>query len=255
LLTAFAGSQKIVTAKIIEEVIQDLRLTWTSDSANFVWPERKGTAQFAPKAVRNMAGLGEARGRTEGRGQEEPLERFGNTRSIRVPGAADVVHNLGLKLDQPDVNGVAPERDFKPPPAKNVSIIAEAKDRRSGERVVEWGENAAVDVDSRGRDFFVSRHENARQRMNGPLVPAAFFAKMIQVLTDAMGPMASLVLQERIALLGESIEEFPIVRLPELVQAIKQEILSKALRRRFEAEIAEQVQEYSKLAVWRASAK
>jgi hypothetical protein len=70
-----------------------------------------------------------------------------------------------------------------------------------------------------------------------------------------MGPMASLVLRERIARLGESAEEFPIVRLPELVAAIKQEILSEALRLRFEEEIAAQVQEHSKFAVWRSSPK
>jgi hypothetical protein len=78
---------------------------------------------------------------------------------------------------------------------------------------------------------------------------------MIQSLTDAMGPMASLVLKERVAGLGESVNAFPIVRLPELVAAIKQEILSEALKRRFEEDVAAQVQEHSKFPVWRSSAK
>jgi len=251
LLTAFAGSQKIVGAKIIYEVIQDLRLTRESDIANLI-PERKGTAQLPPKAVRNMPELGDARGKTKGGSQEEPLERFRNARGIRTSGAADVVYNL--RSDHGDGSGIAFERDFKRAPARNVSIMAEAKHRmRAGERLDEWEENTAVDVDSTERDFFLSGHETARQHVNDTFVPAAFFAKMTQALTDAMGPMASVVFKDRIARLGESVEEFPIIRLPELIAAIKQEILNEPLRLRFEVETAEQIQEHSRLAVPRSS--
>jgi hypothetical protein len=152
-------------------------------------------------------------------------------RSVRVAGGAEVAHNL----DQFEVNRLVHERDLK-------------RRKRSGERAAEWD-----DVDE--RDVFVSRHENGRESSSNALIPPEFFNKMAQALADAMGPMASLVLRDRIAALGEAVEEFPIARLPELVAAIKQEILSEALRMRFEEQIAAQVQEHSKAAFWRASSK
>jgi hypothetical protein len=229
LLTAFAGSEKIVTADIIREVISDLRLTQRSEPGSFF----KGVEQFPSKTSRNIVESTEGRAKTRGRVQEEPAERIRMVRSVRVAGGAEVARNL----DQFEARGLEHERDLK-------------ARKRSGERAAEWDE-----VDARERDVFVSRRENEQQRSRNGLIPPEFFSKMAQALTDAMGPMAFLVLRDRIAALGEAVEEFPIVRLPELVAAIKQEILSEALRQRFEEQIAAEVQEHSKAAVWRASGK
>jgi general secretion pathway protein A len=239
LLTAFAGSQKTVTAEIVREVTRDLRLTRESDPANLSEHERKARAQLPPKPMR--AELSDVRGRARGRAQEELLER---SRMMHGP---DVVHNLGLKLDpHMDIDRVSQERNLRRVAANNVSSIM---DRRS--------EAAEPDdiSDFDDRNVFGSRRSNVRHRMNDTLVPHEFFSAMAQSLADAMGPMATMVLKERIAGLGESIEEFPVVRLPELVAAIKHEILSEALRLRFEKEIAAQIQEHSKFAIWRSSTK
>ena len=67
--------------------------------------------------------------------------------------------------------------------------------------------------------------------------------------------MASLVLREQIAKLGESAERFAISRLPELVEAIKREILSEDFQRQFEDEIAKQIQEHSRAALRRSAAR
>ncbi|MGH7793866.1 MAG: ExeA family protein [Candidatus Binatia bacterium] len=257
LLTAFAVSQKVVSEEIIHEVVRDLRLTRESDAANWLWPEPKGVEQTPPKTLWNKPGVGDIKGKTKVRGPEDPTERSRMARSTRAPGGADVAHNLGLKWEQPDANNFPYQQELKRPPAKNVSIIAKAKERRNGdrERPLETDDISGIDDGSGDGAFFGPRDTSARQRIRGPLVPAAFFAKMIQSLTDAMGPMASLVLKEQIAGLRESPEEFPILRLPELVAAIKKEILSENLRLRFENEIAKEIQEHSKPAAPRSSAR
>jgi general secretion pathway protein A len=235
LLTAFAGSQQTVTGEIIREVVRDLRLTREPDPAHAASQERKAPAQFPLKPMREF---GEIKGKTRGRGQEELVERSRVTHYARTQGT-DVVHNLGLKLDYADFD--SPERDFKRSAARNVSSIL---DRRS--------EAAEADNSSNLDDPFLPRHGGGSSRLNDTLVPSELFTKMSQALADAMGPMASVVLKERIASLGESSEEFPIARLPELVTTIKHEILSEAMRVRFEKEIATQIQQHSKSAFLRS---
>jgi type II secretory pathway predicted ATPase ExeA len=238
LLTAFAGSQKIVTSEIIREVIRDLRIAHRSESQS----SAKSVEQFQTKTVRNIAEPADSRSRTRSRLQEEPAERIRVVRSVRVAGAADVVHNVSLKLESDEPDRPAQERDFR-------------RLKRTEERAAEWDDLFAGNVDARDREVAGSRSENAGRLQNATLIPQEFFKKMAEALTDAMGPMAVLVLRDRIAALGEKAEEFPIVRLPELVGAIKQEILSEALRLRFEEQIATQIQEHSQVAVWRSLAK
>jgi hypothetical protein len=48
------------------------------------------------------------------------------------------------------------------------------------------------------------------------------------VLTEAMGPMATIILREQIHSMGESINEFPKSRLPELIDEVTDEIITDA---------------------------
>ena len=77
------------------------------------------------------------------------------------------------------------------------------------------------------------------------VVSAEFFDKFIAALTDAMGPIAPLVVREQIAALGESLERFPMAKLTALLRAIKPEILNDYLRAVFEQRVMKQIQEYS----------
>jgi hypothetical protein len=52
-------------------------------------------------------------------------------------------------------------------------------------------------------------------------------------LIEAMGPMAELVLQERIRLLGASADAFPQEKLPELIDDVSREILDQRMREKF----------------------
>jgi len=77
---------------------------------------------------------------------------------------------------------------------------------------------------------------NARQS-----VPAPFFDRIISALTEAMGPMAALVVRERIGAMGESIEAFPRWRFRELVELTSREILSERLKARYGALMSEEI--------------
>jgi len=63
------------------------------------------------------------------------------------------------------------------------------------------------------------------------------------------------VIEEQIAKLGETAEQFPINRLAELVRALKPEILSEDLQRQFEDEVAKQIQEPARAAVPQSAAR
>lgn len=61
-----------------------------------------------------------------------------------------------------------------------------------------------------------------------------FLKSMIVSLTEAMGPMAPLVLRDQASALGEDFDAFPKSRLQELVESTSCEILEDSLRRRFQ---------------------
>jgi general secretion pathway protein A len=72
-------------------------------------------------------------------------------------------------------------------------------------------------------------------------VPSAVFVRMNLALTEAMGPMASLVIRDQVSALGESLVAFPKSRLAELVELTSQEILEKSLRMRFQQTMFEEI--------------
>jgi hypothetical protein len=65
-------------------------------------------------------------------------------------------------------------------------------------------------------------------------VAAEFFDALIRAATEAMGPMAQVVLRDQISALGESREAFPQGRLRELIESFSREILNDAMRGRFQ---------------------
>lgn len=238
LLTAFAGSRKVVTAEIIDEVIRDLRLAHGAGSADF---DRTTVESLPIKPIRPTDEPADAKPMARNRNQEDTFERARMVRRVRPPVAGEVIHNLSLKMDREQSGhyGVPREREVNAAP-KNVASIVEAKDRKTGLRAAETDDYKGQSI--RHGEFIGSGSVSAG------CVPQEFFNGMVRALVDAMGPMASLVLNERIAVLDESPDEFPIVRLPELVAAVKREILSESLRKRFEKEVAEQILAYSKTA-------
>jgi general secretion pathway protein A len=70
--------------------------------------------------------------------------------------------------------------------------------------------------------------------LSSPGTPKKMLDAVKNSLTEAMGPMAELVLQERIRLLGASADAFPQEKFWELIEDVSREILDEAMRRQFQ---------------------
>jgi hypothetical protein len=72
-------------------------------------------------------------------------------------------------------------------------------------------------------------------------VPYQSFDRLIAALTDAMGPMAALVVSERINAMGELQESFPRQKFGDLIEATGGEILSAPLKQRYRSAMAQEL--------------
>jgi len=72
-------------------------------------------------------------------------------------------------------------------------------------------------------------------------VPGRFFDSMTRALIDAMGPMASFVVNDQIRAMGESINAFPKRRLVQLVEETGREISSEMLKAGYQRVMFEEI--------------
>ena len=75
-------------------------------------------------------------------------------------------------------------------------------------------------------------------------VPASFLNALAAALTDAMGPMAKIVLREQIKSLGESYESFPYAKVEMLLESVSREILNERIRGCFWHQMLEQIRTF-----------
>ena len=73
------------------------------------------------------------------------------------------------------------------------------------------------------------------------IVPRIVFDELSVILIDAMGPMASIVLKDRVASLGESLDRFPENKLNTLIELVSDEILDPSMRQDFQQHVQERV--------------
>jgi type II secretory pathway predicted ATPase ExeA len=72
-------------------------------------------------------------------------------------------------------------------------------------------------------------------------VSPSFLNALAVALTDAMGPMAKIVLQDQIKTLGESCERFPHAKVDILLESVAREILDEKMRAQFRRQMFEQM--------------
>jgi len=65
-------------------------------------------------------------------------------------------------------------------------------------------------------------------------MPPKFLQELTALLTEAMGPMAALVLRDQAKSLGESLEEFPLYKVRSLLDAVSPEICDESMKRVFQ---------------------
>ncbi len=73
------------------------------------------------------------------------------------------------------------------------------------------------------------------------VVPRIILDELSLILVDAMGPMASIVLKDRVASLGESLDRFPEEKLKGLIELVSNEILDPSMRQDFKNLVQERV--------------
>lgn len=74
------------------------------------------------------------------------------------------------------------------------------------------------------------------------VVPRHFLETMIRAFTEAVGPMAVIIVRDHIAAMGETKDALPTHRLGQLVKETSREILSESMRGRYEQRMTEQIQ-------------
>jgi chromosome segregation ATPase len=72
-------------------------------------------------------------------------------------------------------------------------------------------------------------------------VPPNFFDRVTVELTQALGPMASMIVRDHVAALGESMEKFPTIRVGELLDTVSQEISDERQKIGFRVRLSENV--------------
>ncbi len=65
------------------------------------------------------------------------------------------------------------------------------------------------------------------------IVPRSFFDSMTRELSEAFGPMASLILRDHVKAVGESMEKFPRARVTELLDNVSKEIANETVKKSF----------------------
>jgi type II secretory pathway predicted ATPase ExeA len=183
LLTAYATSQKTVSANTISEVARDLHLETRTD-VNF-------------------------------KDKEDSRTKPSKVESGDVPVSRPTPANNG--------NG----KKLEPPPVV-----------RDDERFLHVGSVLP-------RRTPPAQPGSGRKLNDEPSVSATFIDMLSRALTEAMGPMAPLVIRDRIAALGESPQTFPARRVLELVELISHEILSDKLKINFQQKISQEIREFT----------
>lgn len=223
LLTAFALSKKIVSPEIIHDVLQDLQLLSEAQGQHVGLNEHQ-TLKKNPARVTDIAD-------SNGRNRNWNLEVVESSRASRA--AVDVVNNSVLKHARMDT-------DWRSGKAGELQAPRLKNDARAGERkeFTSWaGESGKNPVLVSQSHLVVAKPRPGSSEVM--VLSSSFSDDLIAALTDAMGPMASVVVREQAATLGESLEQFPTSRLLELLHALKADILSDDLRQAFEEQIAQ----------------
>lgn len=83
-------------------------------------------------------------------------------------------------------------------------------------------------------------------RARTDIVPPPLFDRLTSILTEAMGPMAPLVLRDQIDSLGESQDNFPEGKLDDLIGLISKEISDGKLRQKVEESMVQEISNFKK---------
>jgi hypothetical protein len=87
---------------------------------------------------------------------------------------------------------------------------------------------------------------NPSSKARADTVPPPLFDRLTSILTEAMGPMAPLVLRDQIGTLGESPDNFPEAKLDDLIGLISKEISDGKLRQKVEESMLQEISNFKR---------
>jgi hypothetical protein len=102
---------------------------------------------------------------------------------------------------------------------QNTSMLDSGKQAQKTEAKPADSAPAALAITSNPTD--ASRQET---------VPPSFFDSMTRELSEAFGPMASVILRDHVKAVGESMEKFPKTRIAELLDNVTKEIANETIK-------------------------
>jgi type II secretory pathway predicted ATPase ExeA len=103
--------------------------------------------------------------------------------------------------------------------------------------------NASSESSDAGLDYPIVFENGSAKKFEAAseVVPLRFFQSMVRTLTEGLGPMAAIILDDYIAAMGETKEAFPKRRIGQLVDEISLEILNESMKKDFQQFISKEV--------------
>jgi general secretion pathway protein A len=216
LLSAYALSEKYVTGAMIEEIARSLHISAQAHRA--AAPLAEANVKVQPKLAPEAE---EKSGKTAAE-----MTNFSEPSSAEKPSAANGGANGATEKPAEREHRLFPKPTLPPrSEAPKAAPAVEAEDAAppiaEPERIPE-----APAVEEAGASH---------------AVPPRSFERMIAALTEAMGPMAPLVLGDHVSAMGESPDDFPKRKFRMLVESTSGEILSDSLKQRYRNVMLEEV--------------
>lgn len=243
MLTAYALGKKSVEVGMIEETAHDLNLS--------VVPRKSAAADAETVPIRlwevSPPAPAEINFKT-GPVEEPKPQAVADAKPVSMnpdltpkPAGADVEAIIPIKYRQASPSAeknskVGEFLEMKPQPASNPTPLL-TRPASSLQPPVQEEPKKADRVPSNAPQNYAVRTDPSRMGT----VPSRSFALMISALTEAMGPMAPLVVREQIDAMGESRETFPKQRLGQLVEVTSRDILSETLKARYRSLMSDEI--------------
>jgi hypothetical protein len=234
LLTAYTLGERRVSSAVIREVAEDRSLASASEEAGRA--QGMGTAAERPVEFRRREA-----DRVEEFADSIEAERFSSSveepAPLRAEGAPDrlteLIERLQRQRDLSASEGISPVVRADTLEAEELLAAESAVESPADVTETAWAAPPAEEIPD--APPAAKTLQNKRD-----VLSEDFLNSMIDSLTEAMGPMAPLVLRDQVSALGEHFDAFPRSRLLDLVDLTSREILEEPLRIRFQQTMSQE---------------
>jgi general secretion pathway protein A len=235
MLTAYAMGKQSVEVGMIEETARDLNLTLAPGRSAVadaeIIPIKLWEASSPAPVAKSAQTADVAAVKPQAAPNVEPSSM--KPESVPKPAAADTPPSLVKPTPVPQPPAATVEPSLMKPEAVSRREIPPA----AAAKLPATGEPKKADNARPAPPNFTARTGEFKSET----VPPKSFSLMISALTEAMGPMAPLIVREQIDAMGESLQAFPKQKLRRLVEITSREILNAASKADFMNRMSEEI--------------